>query len=238
MVQHFIDDNTNFLNLPYDGKVVTKISKAATSRKFVYALKPDFASFNDGLNNTGITFIFRANMKKRLFQKSFCLPALALAFYLCVPVHKEGNMRVTSLTYQHSSTGIEGVWIGEYVVDNLGQIPLFYSLSIFPDGTILTKSLGGNGATYFSEGTWVLKDNKFTAYIISLNHHGASPVKQTIIADHLKDCGLTNATWFDTENLNPNSNINSGKFINLKHPVTDIRYEDLVAYSKKPAPTR
>src|SRR5688572_16522602 len=48
---------------------------------------------------------------------------------------------------------IEGLWIGTYSVDGLaGQGDLFYSMTIYSDGRILTKSKGGDGKDHFSSG--------------------------------------------------------------------------------------
>lgn len=101
------------------------------------------------------------------------------------------------------ATPIIGLWMGTYSVEEIPeQGELFYSFSIYPDGSILTKSKGGDGRDYYSSGQWELScNNVFNAEIISIVTPGPLPVTQSITAI-FSDEGLTNGTWTDIENPN------------------------------------
>lgn len=90
-----------------------------------------------------------------------------------------------------------GMWIGEYTVNNLDQNPLFYSLSIYPNGTILTKGELGNGEISYSEGTWDINNKTFEATITTFS---TAKIEQKISGYVSQHSGLANVTWKDTRN--------------------------------------
>ena len=110
---------------------------------------------------------------------------------------------------------IAGVYTGTYTVNDLPAQPaLAYNLSIFPDGTITTKGMGGDGNYGYTTGTWTLTGNtQFTANITTLGGSG-QPVKQSITATFSNTGTLTNGTWVDTNN--PYHAPYSGKFSTMQ----------------------
>lgn len=106
---------------------------------------------------------------------------------------------------------VEGLWIGTYTVDqNPNQSPLFYSFSVKPDGTILTESKGGDGVSYYSEGTWTLTGDQFAFTIKTINVE-PSPIKQSGKLTFHNSGKMTNGTWEDIENPYTKTG-NKGKF--------------------------
>src|SRR4051812_45798768 len=91
---------------------------------------------------------------------------------------------------------IAGLWIGTYSADGMSIPPRFYSLSVFPDGSILTKGDISNGYAY-SKGTWTLTGNAFSATITTFT---TPTVTQTIHANYSNTGVLTDATWEDQFN--------------------------------------
>jgi hypothetical protein len=110
---------------------------------------------------------------------------------------------------------IEGIWVGTYTVDGLPtQGALFNSFSIYPDGTMLTKGKGGDGADHFSKGTWNLaSDTLFTATITTFYPNFSNPITQRIQATFSKEGILTNGTWTDT--INPYG-LKKGKYSGMQ----------------------
>jgi hypothetical protein len=111
---------------------------------------------------------------------------------------------------------IEGLWLGTYTVDALpGSGERFYSLVVYPDGKLLTKSKSSDGNDYYSSGSWTMSsDNNFkgtvtTFYPIS----GSNAVTQEITATYSKAGQLTNGIWRDT--VNPFTK-HQGKFSTLQ----------------------
>jgi len=71
---------------------------------------------------------------------------------------------------------------------------------VYPDGSILVKSLPADGHNYYSVGTWTLSDvNVFSATITTINFDGPQ-VTQTITANFLKTGEMTNGVWTDIKN--------------------------------------
>lgn len=108
---------------------------------------------------------------------------------------------------------IEGLWIGTYSVDAMpAQGQLFYSFAIYPDGTLLTKSKGGDGKFYYSSGTWTLSSgNVFNGTITTFDtYNSASRITQTVTANYSNTGKLTDGTWKDT--FNPHGAGLTGKF--------------------------
>ena len=94
---------------------------------------------------------------------------------------------------------ITGLWIGTYTVPQV-QGQFYYSFAIYPDNTILVKSKGADGNTYYSAGTWKLSSNNlFTATYTSMNYNG-SQVTQTTTATYSNSGVLTNGIEVNTAN--------------------------------------
>jgi hypothetical protein len=110
-----------------------------------------------------------------------------------------------------------GLWIGTYTVNAIpSQGSLFYSFDVYPDGTILTKGLAGDGKTYYASGTWQLSAaNIFTATIKSITApNNGQAVTQSITTTFSNTGTMTNGTWIDSNN--PNGAPNSGKFSTMQ----------------------
>jgi hypothetical protein len=108
-------------------------------------------------------------------------------------------------TYQ-----IAGLWIGTYTVTQLPQLqPLYYSFTIKPDGKVLAESVGADGMSYYSKGTWTLNGNLFTATYTSINYSGAQVTQSATLTYHNSGT-LTQGTWTDV--VNPNGGSFSGAF--------------------------
>lgn len=118
-----------------------------------------------------------------------------------------------TLTYR-----VEGLWLGTYSVNGQpGATGLFYSFAVYPDGTILTKSTGTDGKTYYSAGTWSWQSsasNVFVAIITTINT-GGLPITQRFTTTWSKTGVMTDGTWMDTNNpyINPGY---SGKFSTMQ----------------------
>jgi hypothetical protein len=111
-----------------------------------------------------------------------------------------------------NSYPIEGLWIGTYSVDGLpSQGEYFYSLAVYPDGKLLTKSYAPDGKDHFSSGTWSLSsDNTFKATIVTFSpNSGSTAITQEMTATYSTSGRLTNGTWSDT--VSPYTK-NKGKF--------------------------
>lgn len=103
----------------------------------------------------------------------------------------------TTPTYQ-----IEGLWIGTFTVDNDPSQAgtYYYSYAVYPDGSILVKSLAADGNNYYSTGSWTLSSsNVFSATFISMNFNGPQ-VTQTITANYSNTGEMTDGIWTDTIN--------------------------------------
>jgi len=105
---------------------------------------------------------------------------------------------VTDTVYQCTTT-INGLWVGTYSVTSLpAQGQLFYSLIVYPDGSLLYKAKGGDGNFYYAKGTWTLSGNTFAGTVVSFN---TPAVTQTVTATYSATAGtLTNGTWADVAN--------------------------------------
>lgn len=99
---------------------------------------------------------------------------------------------------------VEGLWIGTFTVDNNPSQAgtYFYSYAVYPDGSILVKSLPADGNTYYSAGQWTLSNaNVFSATFTSMNFKGAQ-VTQTITANFSDTGKMTDGVWTDKINAN------------------------------------
>ncbi len=61
---------------------------------------------------------------------------------------------------------IQGLWVGSYTDLNA---TLYFSFSVYPDGTLSYKSIFDN-TTVFSSGTWNLTDTTFTFTTTAVNY--------------------------------------------------------------------
>jgi hypothetical protein len=116
-------------------------------------------------------------------------------------------------TVETAKCPIEGLWLGSFTVDNdpLHTDTYSYSFSIFPDGSVLTKSLGADGKDYFNTGTWRLSaDSVFSATIVSINFPGPA-VTENITAKYSASGVMTNGKWTEIANGSQ-----SGKFSTMK----------------------
>jgi hypothetical protein len=104
---------------------------------------------------------------------------------------------------------VEGLWIGTFTVDNnpAEAGTYYFSYAVYPDGTILVKTLAADGNNYYSTGNWTLSNtNEFSANITSMNFNGAQ-VTQSITANFSDAGKMTDGVWTDIKNANQ-----TGKF--------------------------
>ena len=144
-------------------------------------------------------------------------PKIILLAVTCLLIFSGCNNDATVETPKYP---IEGLWIGSFTVDNdpSQSNTYFYSLSIFPDGSVLTKSLGADDNYYFNTGTWTLSpDSVFSATIVSINFPG--PAVTENITAHYSDSGeMTNGKWTEIANGSQ-----SGKFPTMKKLVNSTK---------------
>jgi hypothetical protein len=117
------------------------------------------------------------------------------------PFGANENGIVTSLK-KDSTNGICGIWTGTYFCD---QAPtqgwLFYTMTLEGNGRIMTHGLGGDGQTYYQNGTWSLSGTTLNIDIVTTNH-GNPPIRQHLtFTFNASDRTLTNGTWIDTYNV-------------------------------------
>lgn len=108
----------------------------------------------------------------------------------------------TSSTTAPTTYPVEGLWTGTFTVDNTPSQPgtYFESYAVYPDGSILVKTLAADGNIYYSTGNWTLSNtNEFSATFISMNFNGAQ-VTQTLTANFSNTGKMTNGVWTDTVN--------------------------------------
>lgn len=105
---------------------------------------------------------------------------------------------------------LPGLYIGAYTINQLpSQGAKRYVLAIEPDGTITTESLGGDGKTYYSQGTWALNGTEVTATFTTINRTSSVVTQSAALTFNAEDGTLTNGTWTDV--VNPEGHID-GKF--------------------------
>jgi hypothetical protein len=141
---------------------------------------------------------------------------LILAFLITALLFAQFSCQKDSVQPTKTYT-IQGLWIGTYSASSLpAQGDLFYSYSIFTDGTILTKSKGWDGKYYYAAGTWALSStNVFTSTITTfVTPFAGSPVTQFMSGTFSSNGTITDATWKDTDN--PNGTYRSGKFSTMQ----------------------
>jgi len=110
---------------------------------------------------------------------------------------------------------VQGLWAGTYSVSTIPlQGQLFAAFTIYPDGTLMYKSKGGDGNFYYSKGTWVLSpSNILSGTMITFPNASFLPVTQSFTMTFSNTGTLTNASWNDT--INPNGPALSGAFQSL-----------------------
>lgn len=119
-------------------------------------------------------------MKKMLL---FILPALVLMSLNSCTKDDDNDV----LTYP-----IVGLWTGTFKVvagaQDVGVGNLYYSFDLKADSTMLVQSLGADGNTYYSTGTWSLSGTAFTAKYTTTNRE-TEVVTQDAVAVYNKDNG-------------------------------------------------
>ena len=144
---------------------------------------------------------------KKIFRASLALTTFAIS----IALFQLASCKKTEAQMQ-AVYPVQGLYIGTYSVNSVpAQGDLFYSFVVYPDGTMLTKSKGGDGKDYFASGTWTLTNNIFSGTITTLvAPNGGAPVTQSITATFSNTGTLSNGVWAAT--TNPNAIGNSGKF--------------------------
>ena len=84
---------------------------------------------------------------------------------------------------------IAGLWIGTYVFQ--AQPPLYFSFTIYPDGSMSYKSKGNNGYTFYANGTWTLTGTQFSYDVNTVNNPGGVQSHQAGTATFSEDGKLT-----------------------------------------------
>jgi len=87
---------------------------------------------------------------------------------------------------------IAGLWIGTYSYKT--QPPLFFSFTIYPDGSMMYKSKGINDYTFYAVGTWTLSKNTFSYNVTTTNNPGGVQSNQAGTATYSEEGTLTNGT--------------------------------------------
>ena len=88
-----------------------------------------------------------------------------------------------------------GYWMGTLTANNEPQAgALYYSFDIRADSTILTQSLGADGNTYYSEGTWTLSGSTFSATITSTTLPNKGVI-ENLSGNYDKNDGTLIGTW-------------------------------------------
>jgi hypothetical protein len=85
---------------------------------------------------------------------------------------------------------ITGLWVGTYTMS--GQPPLYFSFTIYPDGTISYKSKGINEYIFYANGTWTLSGSTFSYTVTTTNNPGGVQSTQSGTATFSNTGTLTN----------------------------------------------
>lgn len=108
---------------------------------------------------------------------------------------------------------VPGIWIGTYTVDQVPEQPaLYFSFHFKPDNTLLTEGKGGNGATYYSQGTWALNGTDLTCTYSSINFPNVTVTQSSKFTFNPASDTLSSGTWKD---LTGGSNF-TGKYQSMK----------------------
>jgi hypothetical protein len=115
-----------------------------------------------------------------------------LLFSIVLTLSCKKSSSPAASTYQ-----ITGLWIGTYTAQNPVQAPQFFSLSIFPDGSISYKSKSANGYINYANGAWTLSANTLNFTVTTLNNPIGSQTTQTASASFSSSGTLTNGNIID-----------------------------------------
>ena len=97
-----------------------------------------------------------------------------------------------------TSNIVPGLWIGTYTVDQVpGQGALYYSFIFKPDSKVLTESKGGDGVTYYTQGTWSLNGSDLTCTYTSINFPSANITQSAKFTFTASSDSLSAGTWKD-----------------------------------------
>ena len=91
---------------------------------------------------------------------------------------------------------ITGLWEGTYTC--CSQPALYFSFTVYPDGTLTYKSKGINNETFYASGTWSLSGSAFTYDVTTLNTPGG-PSHQVGSATYSSAGTLTNGINTDVD---------------------------------------
>jgi hypothetical protein len=130
---------------------------------------------------------------KKLLMSSIVLTIFATAsiiFQMSSCKKADAQTNCPTPTYQ-----IAGLWIGTYTY--LTQPPLYFSFTIYPDGTMSYKSKGNNGYTFYANGTWTLNGTTLSYSVTTTNNPGGTQQTQTGTATYSNSGTLTNGIHAD-----------------------------------------
>lgn len=128
---------------------------------------------------------------KKLLKKFFVLITLAVLTFQISGCKKDCPVPPT-VTYP-----IQGLWIGTYTVASISQPPLYFSFTIYPDGTMSYKSKGSNGYTFYANGSWTLNGTLLSYTVTTTNNPGGVQATQTGSATYSNTGTLTNGVNSD-----------------------------------------
>ncbi|MET0462409.1 MAG: hypothetical protein ABW007_04625 [Chitinophagaceae bacterium] len=112
---------------------------------------------------------------------------------------------------------LPGLYIGTYTVNQLPNVaPLRYVLAIEPDGTITTEGLGGDGKTYYHQGTWTLTGTTVKATYKTINRTSNEVTQSATLTFDEKEGTLNDGTWKDVINSQGYIDGKFGKFTRVK----------------------
>ena len=89
---------------------------------------------------------------------------------------------------------IQGLWIGTYTAAVNGNVPYYFSFTVYPDSTLSYVSHGTGNTTFYAYGTWSLSGTTFSFSVVEIS----SGDTQTGTATYNSTNGkLTNGTISD-----------------------------------------
>lgn len=132
---------------------------------------------------------------------------LLISFVLSIVTNPSCKKELVKLNHNSagnsSQNSLIGTWDGFYSVETMqDQGKLFYSITINPDGSLITEGEGGDGILYNSYGHWrQSKEKMFIGTIIStFPDSEATGISQTISFPCLDSLTLYEGIWNDTNN--------------------------------------
>jgi hypothetical protein len=134
---------------------------------------------------------------KKLFTFGSGILLVTILFFAEVNVSSCTKETVTTIhdTTLITSYPINGLWVGTATTTPVAiNTPYYFSLSIYPDGTLSYKSVSA-ASTFFANGTWSLVGTTFSFSVITVNVPGGPQLTQTGTATYNSTNGtLTNGT--------------------------------------------